>query len=129
MTSPGAPSHHHRVKKLDFHWSVVQNRGSTFSRRGVPGSGFEDKNGAKMDLQIMINVVKNEPRKSIRNSIPKVSQKGATRNPKWSQNCIQNLFHFLLILIDFWVPPGCPPGSNSLGSAAERAAPISSIYH
>ena len=90
MTSPGAPSHHHRVKKLDFHWSVVRNRGSTFSRRGVPGSGFEDQNGAKMDLQIMINVVKNEPRKSIRNSIPKVSQNGSKRKPKLNKNGIKN---------------------------------------
>ena len=86
MTSPGAPSHHHRVKKLDFHWSVVQNRGSTFSRRGVPGSGFEDQNGAKMDLQIMINVVKKRTSKIDPKfdpkSVPKGSQKEANVEPK-----------------------------------------------
>ena len=31
--------------KLDFHWSVVQNRGSTLSRRGVSGNGFGGQNG------------------------------------------------------------------------------------
>ena len=36
-TSPGAPSHPRKVKKLDFHWTVVQNRGSTFSCPSASG--------------------------------------------------------------------------------------------
>ena len=39
-TSPGAPGHPH----LDFHRREVQNRGSTFSRRGASGSDFGGQN-------------------------------------------------------------------------------------
>ena len=73
-TSPGAPSHRHRVKKLDFHWTVVQNRGSTFSCQGASRVGFGGQNGAKMDVQIREKITKNVPRKSNRKSTPKVCQ-------------------------------------------------------
>ena len=45
----GAPGHHHRVKKLVFHWRVVQNRGSAFSRWCAHGSGFGCQNRPKID--------------------------------------------------------------------------------
>ena len=89
-TSPGAPSYHYKVKKLDFCGRVVQNRGSTFSHRGVSGSGFGCQNGAKMDLRIDPKITKDVPRKSIRNSSPKVCQNGAKRSPEVTQNDTKN---------------------------------------
>ena len=46
--SPGRPQ---EVKNLDFHWSVVQNRGSTFSRPNASGIAFWSKKCAKTEVQ------------------------------------------------------------------------------
>ena len=110
-TSPGVPGYPHRVKKLDFHWRVVQNRGSTFSRRGASGSGFGCQVGAKMDVQIHEKNVKNLPRKSIRNLFPKVTQNDAKMDPKWCQNGTKNRIG---IVAYFRGARGGPPGSQSL---------------
>ena len=63
----GCPRARFKVKKLDFHSSVVQNRGSTFSRQGPSGNGFSFENGAEMDVQINKKVIQNALQKSIRN--------------------------------------------------------------
>ena len=46
MGRPRAPP---EVKNHDFHWRVVQNRGSTFSRPGAPGTRFGGQKVAKTE--------------------------------------------------------------------------------
>ena len=80
---PRAPS---KVKKLDFHCTVVQNRGSTFSHPRAPGIDFGCQNGAEMGAQVHKKTLKNVPRKSIGKSTEKCTK----MLPKWTQNGTQN---------------------------------------
>ena len=65
------------AKKLDFHWSVVQNRRSTFLRPGAPevdfGSHFGTQKGPKIKKKWDRNSKKNRKRKKSPTWAPKVA--------------------------------------------------------
>ena len=120
----GAPGHHHRVKKLDFHCTVVQNRVSSFSRLGASGSGFGGQNGAKMEVEINKKVSKNTPRKSLRNYNPKVSQNGAKMNPKRDQKGTKIALIFRLGFVQFFANFRVPAARPFRGSAGGWRRPL-----
>ena len=57
-TSPGALGHRHRAKTIENVRRVVQNRGSTFSRRGASGSGFGSQIDPKWTSKSMKKLLK-----------------------------------------------------------------------
>ena len=70
-----------------------------------------------MEVRIDQNVLKNAPRKSIRISIPKVSQKGGKWSPKRSQNRIKKSLKFRLAFVSFFLKLRVPSGLVIWGSA------------